>query len=194
MNNFINHQDPTRSIEKDLEGVDLRSQYSSLTEDEKIMIFLKLKGFTHRPPTIERLYSDDYYLGGIEFFDHGNVIFPFWKEGLKMIFPNEVTTSKPLLCLSGAIGIGKSTVSRLAMANTYVRLACMNNPWKTFGLGKKPLSMIIFHRDENVGDYEFRRWMLDSVMQESPFFRNLPHKHNIRILTSGPRGKILPST
>lgn len=76
------------------------------------------------------------------------------------------------------------------MANTYVRLACMNNPWRTFGLGKKPLSMIIFHRDENVGDHEFRRWILDSVMQESPFFRNLPHKHNIRILTSGPRGKI----
>ena len=104
---FTSQQDPTRNIEKDLESVDLQQQYTSLTEDEKIMIFLKLKGFTHRPPTIERLYSDDYYLGGVEFFDHGNVIFPFWKEGLKMIFPNEVTTSKPLLCLSGAIKLPK---------------------------------------------------------------------------------------
>ena len=109
MINFTDHFDPTKNIEKDLAKVDLRDQYTSLTEDEKIMVFLRLKGFTHRPPTIERLYSDDYYLGSQEFFDHGDVIFPFWKDGLKMIFPNEVTTAKPLLCLSGAIGIGKST-------------------------------------------------------------------------------------
>ena len=81
------------------------------------------------------------------------------------------------------------------MANTYARLACMNNPWKTFGLGKKPISFIVFHRDEQVAVTEFLRWMKDSVLQESPFFRNLPHKHNIRLLSSGPRGKlILPST
>ena len=104
-NNFIDQFDPTKNIIKDLAKVDLRDQYTSLTEDEKIMVFLRLKGFTHRPPTIERLYSDDYYLGSREFFDHGDVIFPFWKDGLKMIFPNEVTTAKPLLCLSGAINI-----------------------------------------------------------------------------------------
>ncbi len=48
-------------------------------------------------------------------------------------------------------------------------------------------------RDEDVANAEFRRWMLDDVLKQSPFFRNLPHKHNIRILTSGPRGKKLPS-
>ena len=75
------------------------------------------------------------------------------------------------------------------MANTLARLSCLSNPWRTFKLGKKPLSFIIFHRDEDVANAEFRRWMLDDVLKQSPFFRNLPHKHNIRILTSGPRGK-----
>lgn len=102
-NNFINQFDPTASIEKDLENVTLEEQYSRLTKDEKIMIFLKIKGFSHRPPTIERLYTDEYYLGGEDFFDHGNVIFDFWKGALKKIVPNEVETAKPLLCLSGAI-------------------------------------------------------------------------------------------
>ena len=106
VNNFMFHEDPARNIEKDLEQVDLRQQYTSLTKDEKIMVFLKINGFSHRPPTIERLYQDEYYLGGQEFFDHGDIIFPFWKDGLNNIFPNEVTTSKPLLCLSGAIVSG----------------------------------------------------------------------------------------
>lgn len=188
VNNFMFHEDPTRNIEKDLEQVDLRQQYTSLTKDEKIMVFLKIKGFSHRPPTIERLYQDEYYLGGQEFFDHGDIIFPFWKDGLNNIFPNEVTTSKPLLCLSGAIGIGKSTVSKLAMANTLARLSCMINPWKTFKLAPKPLSFIIFHRDEDVANAEFRKWLLDDVLKQSPFFKNLPHRHKIRVLTSGPRG------
>lgn len=102
-NNFINHEDPTRSFEADLKNVDIREQYSKLTDDEKMMVFLKLKGFTHRPPKIDRLYSDEYYLGGEEFFNYGNVIFDFWKDSLSKICPNEVTTKFPFLCLSGAI-------------------------------------------------------------------------------------------
>lgn len=186
-NNFIFQADPTKNIEKELEGVDIRTQYTRLTEDEKVMVFLKIKGFTNRPPTIERLYSDDFYLGGTEFFQGGDIIFPFWKEGLKKICPNEITTKFPFLCLSGAIGIGKSTVSRLLMANTYARLSCMKNPWKTFGLGKKPISMIIFHRDEDIAIMEFKKWMLDEVLVNSPFFKNLPNRHNIKVLTSGPK-------
>lgn len=185
-NSFINHEDPTKAL--DLSAVSLSEQYTKLTSDEKVLVFLKLKGFTHRPPTIERLYSDEYYLGGEDFFDGGRVIFDFWKEGLKKIVPSEVTTKYPLLCLSGAIGIGKSTVSKLLLANTISRISCMSNPWRTFGLGKKPLSTIIFHRDEDIADKEFRRWILEEVYERSPYFKNLPHNHKIRVLTSGPRG------
>ena len=39
MINFTDHFDPTKNIEKDLAKVDLRDQYTSLTEDEKIMVF-----------------------------------------------------------------------------------------------------------------------------------------------------------
>lgn len=182
---FINHEDPTYPI--NLDSIDLREQYAKLTDDEKILVFMKLKGFSHRPPTIERLYSDEYYLGGTDFFDGGNNIFDYWKERLTEIFPNEILTAKPFLCLSGAIGIGKSTVSRIAMANTYARLSCMLNPWRTFGLAPKPISFLVMHRDADIADLEFYRWMKENVLLKSPFFKNLPNKHNLKIQIGGPR-------
>lgn len=179
---FINHADPT----KPLENIDLRTQYSKLTEEEKLKVFCKLKGYTHLPPTIERLYSDSYYLGGAQFFDQGNSIFEFWKDTLKKIFPSPVLTKYPFLVLSGAIGIGKSTASRICMANTIARLCCMDNPWRTFGIAKKKMSIVIFHRVEEVAYNEFKKW-LDDVYANSPFFKNLPHPgHRPVVYTSGP--------
>lgn len=100
---FISQHDPSKDIIKELEGVDIRQQYSKLTEEEKILVFMKIKGFTHRPPTIERLVSDDYYLGSDRFFNGGKSVFDFWKNAFKTIVPNEVTTTKPLLGLAGCI-------------------------------------------------------------------------------------------
>lgn len=103
VDSFINQEDPSRDYTEDLKNIDIRQQYSKLTEDEKILIFMKLKGFTHRPPTIERLYSDEYYLGSDQFFNGGRSVFDFWKDAFKIILPNEVTTAKPLLGLAGCI-------------------------------------------------------------------------------------------
>lgn len=186
--NFINHQDPTRNIEKDLEGVDLRSQYSSLTEQEKLLVFCKINGYNRIPPSIERLYSDDYYLGGERFFDHGDNLFNFWKQALPTIFPNEVLTAKPFLVLSGAIGIGKSTVSRLCLAETYARMLCMKNPSRTLHLSPKPFSAVIFHRSEETATVEFKNWFNREVLEFSPFFKNIQPNFKFKIITSGPRG------
>jgi hypothetical protein len=65
MNNYNFTQindDPTKDL--DLSGVSLENQYSSLTEHEKILVFCKLNGYSKVPPSIERLYSDPYMLGG----------------------------------------------------------------------------------------------------------------------------------
>ena len=101
--NFINQHDPTKPL--DLDGVSLESQYSKLTEQEKLMVFCKIKGFSHIPPSIERLYSDEFYLGSPFFFNHGDSIFQYWKEKLRDIVPSPVLNKYPYLVLSGAIGI-----------------------------------------------------------------------------------------
>lgn len=184
-NNFINHQDPTAPL--NLSSIDVREQYTKLTEEERILVATKLLGYSHKPPTINQLISDDYYLGSDKFFNHGTAVFDFWKDALNKIYPNEITTAKPYLVLSGAIGIGKSTVSKICLCMTYARLACMPNPYKLLGTAPKPLSAIVFHRDENVAYREFKKYF-DTVLEYSPFFKNVPHKPNFKVLTSGPRG------
>lgn len=189
MEKFINHSDPTADITEELKSVSLEKQYTQLTDREKLLIFCKLNGYSMIPPSIERLYSDTYYLGGEDFFDGGKTLFDYWKTALPKIFPSEVLTAKPYLILSGAIGIGKSTVSRLCLAMAYARLLCMRNPSVTLGLTPKPLSAVIMHRSEETADIEFRRWFKYDVLQKSPFFRDT-HNDNLKfkIITSGPRG------
>lgn len=169
----------------DLNSVSVEEQYAQLTEEERELVFLKLKGYTQRPPTIEQMYTDPYYLGGADFFNHGDNLFPFWKESLGKIFPGHFTRF-PYLCLSGAIGIGKSVTSRLCMAMTLARLSCMESPYKTFGLAPKPMSFVIYHRNEETAVVEFKRWLERDVKGKSPFFKNLPNEHNIKVITSGP--------
>lgn len=49
-NNFINHQDPTAPI--DLSNIDIREQYSKLTDSEKTMVAAKVLGMNHIPVDI----------------------------------------------------------------------------------------------------------------------------------------------
>ena len=187
MSNFTDiGDDPTLGI--DLNSISLEQQYSSLTDHEKLLVFCKLNGYSMIPPSIERMYTDPYFLGGEKFFNGGSNLFDFWKGSLKTIFPNEVLTQKPFLILSGAIGIGKSTVSRLCLAMTYARLLCMKNPSKTLGLTPKPFSAIIYHRNEETAEKEFKHWFLRDVMNDSPFFRSTYNPNlKFNVLCNGPR-------
>lgn len=49
-NNFINQSDPTAPI--DLSNIDIREQYSKLTESEKTMVAAKVLGMNHVPVDI----------------------------------------------------------------------------------------------------------------------------------------------
>ena len=48
--NFINQTDPTAPI--DLSNIDIREQYSKLTDDEKTIVAAKLLGMNHIPVDI----------------------------------------------------------------------------------------------------------------------------------------------
>ena len=183
--NFIDQSNPDAPLK--LDEIDLREQYTSLTDEEKLLIFCKLSGYYKIPPSIERLYSDDYYLGSDSYFSHGDSIYPFWKDALKTIFPNEVFTSKPFLILSGAIGIGKSTISKICLAYTYSRLLCMKNPYKNLGLAPKILSAVLIHRNEDTIIKEEKDWFDKDVLLNSPFFKNTKPNFKFRIVTGGPR-------
>ena len=188
MEGFINQLDPTSML--DLRSISIQEQYSKLTESEKLQVFCKLNGYNRIPPSIERLYSDEYYLGGPDFFDGGSNISQFWKDHLPRIYPSPVLTAKPFFVLLGAIGIGKSTVSRLCLGMNYARLLCMQSPSRTLRLTPKPFSAVIYHRKEETARKEFRNWFVYDALVKSPFFKNVKGNFKFNVLTSGPMSQV----
>lgn len=70
----------------------------------------------------------------------------------------------------------------------YARLLCMKNPSKTLGLTPKPLSAVIYHRNEETAEKEFKHWFLREVMTKSPFFSKTFNPNlKFNISTGGPR-------
>ena len=186
--NFINQSDPTKNIESDLQNVTLERQYSQLTERDKDLIFCKLNGYFMVPPSVEQLYSDDYYLGGSDFYNGGSLIYDFWKDSLKDIVSGPIT-KKAYLVLSGAIGIGKSTMSKILMSLTHARLLCMKNPYNVLKIAPKPLTYLIGHRNEDTAYTEFVKFFKDDVLKKSPFFKNTPAVNfKYKFTTNGPLG------
>ena len=110
---IFNGDDPTLPL--DLSGVSIEEQYEKLTEREKALVFCKINGYSFLPPSVERMYSDDYYLGNDHFWGQGGTnLFEFWRtEALPKIFggPEGILTKKPYLILSGAIN-SYTTVAR----------------------------------------------------------------------------------
>ena len=64
----------------------------------------------------------------------------------------------------------------------------MRNPSKTLGLTPKPLTFMILHRHEPVGDLEFKKWFYRELMEKSPYFKNTFNPNlKLNIITGGPR-------
>lgn len=187
--------DPFRDLHLDTIDKITEEEYNKLTDHEKVLVFCKLNGYSFIPPSPLRMITDEYYMGNEHFYGkNGCNVFSFWKnDAMPIIFGDgefsSVLTKKPYLILSGAIAIGKSFVTRLCLAMTYARLLAMKNPSKTLGLAPKPLSAVMFHRQEETAKIEFARWFKDEVLYHSPFFRNTKNENlRFKLITSGPRG------
>lgn len=98
-NKFINQRDPTKKL--DLDSISLEEQYTKLTKEEKLLIGAKSLGFSRLPCTIDQFLEDDYFLAPLT--DHGNAVFPFWREKMREIFPNQLFTRYPFLSLGGRL-------------------------------------------------------------------------------------------
>ena len=91
---------------------------------------LQYGDFEEIPVDIDTFLDNDRYLGrGLWEVDaisgHRRcTIFPYWRETLKQLFPDNVTTAYNTLILTGAIGIGKSFVAVIAQLYLLYRMLC----------------------------------------------------------------------
>lgn len=106
--------------------------WGKLTMDETRMLTEYLKtqvGFRGNLVTIDEFLDNPYYLGNVY-----TGIFGYWRRRLRDLYPNELITSTSYVVLSGCIGAGKSTISKIIMAYDMYKISMMKSPEKFFGI------------------------------------------------------------
>lgn len=135
-------------------------------------IYARSNGYSETPPTIEEFISDPYFLG--DSLNLGESVFPFWKDKLIDIYPTPFfeTNKYKVIILSGATGIGKSTVSSIIFLYDLARLLCMDEPQLKFKLPKSAKIYFTLTNStlENVEQVNYDP--IITFIRQSPFFRS----------------------
>lgn len=96
---------------------------------------LLYKDYDEIPVTINEFIHNKNYLGnGLTDSEGRFTIFPYWEEKLKEIFPTNTTTAYNTIVLTGAIGLGKSTIAVICLLYLLYRLLCLKDPYLYYGL------------------------------------------------------------
>lgn len=127
-------------------------QLEGLSEQEKSEVFKILneyqeKGFSESynnlfqsdyseiPVDITTFLHDKQYLGNALYDSDGKfTLFPYWEKTLKDIFPSNLETKYNTIVLTGAIGLGKSTIAVICLLYLLYRLLCLKDPYLYYGM------------------------------------------------------------
>lgn len=128
-------------------ALEILKQYSQ-EGTSSLLDMLQYGDFEEVPVDIDTFLDDDRYLGkGLWEVDalsgHRRcTIFPYWRETLNKLFPDNLTTAYNTLILTGAIGIGKSFAAVIAQLYLLYRMLCLKDPYGYFGM--QPIDKITF--------------------------------------------------
>lgn len=124
----------------------------NLTEEEKKLVSSILKEYVETgvssklnslmcedyseiPVDIHTFLHDKRYLGNALYDAEGRfTLFPYWEEKLEEIFKNGPTPTVNTLVLTGAIGLGKSTIAVICLLYMLYGLLCLKDPYLYYGL------------------------------------------------------------
>ena len=141
------------------------SGYSSLYEK------LRFADFREIPVDILTFVDDNNYLGNAWHDAQGNSkLYPYWREELKKVFPNNMDLSVNNVILGGSRGRGKTEIAVLMIAYQLYKVLCLKNPLEYFHL--KPTEKAVFAfmniklaLAEEIGVSKFQ-----NTIQSSPWF------------------------
>lgn len=96
------------------------------------------------PVTMNEFLHNPHYLGNGLIDEEGRfTIFPYWENLLKEIYPDPIQPARyNTLALTGAIGLGKSTIAVIIGCYELYRMMCLKNPYTHYGL--MPTDLITF--------------------------------------------------
>jgi len=147
-----------------------------LTDEEKLQVAANLLGYKVMPVDIETFIESPHYLGNI--FGDGQ-LYPYWKKKLKELFPDPIHINALIVVLTGAIGTGKSTFSRICSLYLQHKIDCLRDPYKTLGIARgKSLNFVFFHTTGAKAQADFVD-PNNRNKEESPYFNGGLHSPNI---------------
>lgn len=118
------------------------------------------------PVDIDTFVEDNMYIGKTT--RQGTTIYPYWRRVLREIFdPKNHYTE---IVLTGAIGLGKTTIAIIGMTYILYRLLCLKNPQEFYNLqGNSTIVLAFFNVNlELSGNVAYKK--IQSILQESPWF------------------------
>lgn len=117
------------------------------------------------PVDIDTFVDDERYLGSAL----GDTIYPFWRGVLRKLF---APGAKYFECiLTGAIGLGKTTIADIGLAYMLHRLLCLKNPPSFYGLNRMSSMTINFFNVTLDLSYGVAYKKMQSMLLSSPWFR-----------------------
>lgn len=173
------------SPEEKEQALKILSEYSK-TGESKTYQDLLYSDFKEIPVDIETFVDDNRYLGYAWHDNEGNSkLYPYWREQLKKIFPNNIDLNYNNLIFSGSRGRGKqqSIHSHILTENGYVELKDIKVGDKVFGRdgklhnvtaifpqGIKPCYDIIFSDGSKTTSGPHHLWnVIDISLKETDF-------------------------
>lgn len=129
--------------------------------------------FLYKPVGIDQFVEDPYYLG-----ETLAELYPVWRRDLREMFATGSTVNE--LCLTGAIGIGKTSVAAAALCYKLYWLSCLRDPASHYGLlpGSKIVFGIYSITLRQVSDTAYPKAV--SYIDHSPYFKEqFPRDHGI---------------
>lgn len=133
---YIDRLNKLSPKEKQL-AVSILTEFSKTGKSE---LFNKLKfdvdysDYEEIPVDIDTFLDSQTYLGNGTMSNGKSTVFPYWRDMLRKLFPNNIDTAYNTLVLTGAIGLGKSFIGVICILYILYRTMCLKDPYAHYGL------------------------------------------------------------
>lgn len=140
---------------------ELESNGQSTTYNDLINI-----DYEEVPVDIDTFIEDDRYIGKTT--NNGKNIYPYWRNKLRKMFGPESNYQE--IILTGAIGLGKTTIAITGMSYVLYKLLCLRNPQQYYGLqGSSEIVFAFFNVNLDLS-FGVAYKKFQSILMESPWF------------------------
>lgn len=121
------------------------------------------------PVSIEQFLTDDRYLGKSVKDDNNELtLYPYWVNTIKELFsPDNQATE---VALSGAIGIGKTTIAVVCLCYMLYKLLCLKNPATFYNLNRGSKIAVAFFNINMDQAYGVGYSKMQTYLKQSPWF------------------------